>query len=124
MKINNDLLRNLIKECMHDMGMPVSNFSPPAILPASPMQSGMHNPDPDGYEGRMAKANLFKVAEYAMELHNLIQDGENLEPWVQEKIAVASSMLDSVAHHMKYDKMRGPQKSMPMPVAKVISIGD
>lgn len=65
------------------------------------------NIDPDGYEGRMAKGNLFKMAEYATRLHNMIQDNENLEPWVEEKIAVAASMLDSVAHYMEYEKMRG-----------------
>jgi hypothetical protein len=63
--------------------------------------------DPDGYEGKMAKGNLFKMAQYATRLHNMIQDNENLEPWVEEKIAVAASMLDSVAHYMEYEKMRG-----------------
>jgi hypothetical protein len=60
--------------------------------------------DPDGYEGRMAKANLSKMEEYARSLQGMIADNENLEPWVQEKIAVAASMLDSVAHYLQYDK--------------------
>jgi hypothetical protein len=55
----------------------------------------------------MAKGNLFKAAEAASMLHNLIQDNENLEPWVEEKIAVASQMLDSVANYLKYEKVRG-----------------
>ena len=98
MKITKDYLRSLIKECMDDMGSQ-------GMMPAMPQQMPSANIDPDGYEGRMAKTNLFKMAEYATELHNLIQDNENLEPWVEEKIAVASSMLDAVAHHMKYSKM-------------------
>ena len=68
-KITKKYLRNLIKECMDDMGyQTVSN---------------MQNVDPDGYEGKMAKSNLFKAAESAMLLHDLLQDNENLEPWVE-----------------------------------------
>ena len=57
--------------------------------------------DPDGYEGGMAKNNLRNAAEDAMMLASMIQDDENLEPWVEEKIAVASFMLSSVARYMK-----------------------
>lgn len=63
--------------------------------------------DPDGYEGRMAKVNLSKIAEYAQTLLPLIQDDQNLEPWVQEKIAVAASMMDSVGHYMEYGAKKG-----------------
>jgi len=103
MKISKDFLRQIIKECMADMGAPY-----PAALP--PMrQAKVSNfvADPDGYEGRMAKANLYKTAEYATMLQGLIQDNENLEPWVQEKIAVAASMMESVGHYLQYEKMRG-----------------
>jgi len=122
MKISNDLLRSLIRECMQDMGMGVSNFAP-AVEPAKPQMMGGAAPDPDGYEGRMAKSNLFKMAEYSMQLHNMIQDEQNLEPWVQEKIAVAASMMDSVAHYMQYEKVRGPQQQQAMPV-QVTTIGE
>lgn len=103
MKITKDYLRGLIKECMQDMSgyEQVSNMMPP-----SP-QLSMGNMDPDGYEGRMAKGNLFKMAESATMLHNIIQDGENLEPWVEEKIAVAAQMIGSVADYLKYSKMSG-----------------
>jgi len=121
MKITNDLLRSLIKECMQDMGMEVSNFAP-AVEPAHPPMIGSAVPDPDGYEGRMAKGNLFKMAEYCMKLHDIIQDEQNLEPWVQEKIAVAASMIDSVAHYMEYEKVRGPQQQV-MPV-QMTTIGE
>lgn len=106
MKITKDYLRNLIRECMHDMAQPMPQ-------PPSPMlsQNMMAQPpvqiDPDGYEGRMAKGNLFKAAEAAALLHNLLQDNENLEPWVEEKIAVAAQSLVSVADYMKYEKVRG-----------------
>lgn len=111
MKTKNQDLRSLILECMQDMGIPttVTNFAPP-VQPAAPPQPQTQNIDPDGYEGRMAKNNLFKMAEYATALHNMIQDNQNLEPWVEEKIAVAASMIDSVKHYLEYEKMRGPQQ--------------
>jgi hypothetical protein len=70
------------------------------------MHGGAYQKDPDGYEGRMAKGNLYKIAEYAHELHDIIMDDENLEPWVQEKIAVAAQMMDSVGHYLQYEKHR------------------
>jgi ribosomal protein L10 len=85
---------------------------------------GGSTPDPDGYEGRMAKGNLFKMAEYSMQLHNMIQDEQNLEPWVQEKIAVAASMMDSVAHYMQYEKVRGPQQQQQAMPVQVTTIGE
>lgn len=111
MKLNKKILRSLIKECMQDMSFPRVGVSAPAILPAAPQQMmGGSRMDPDGYEGRMAKGNLFRIAEYATEMHNMLQDAENLEPWVEEKIAVAAQMIDSVAHHLKYEKIRGPHQ--------------
>lgn len=91
MKIAKERLKQIIKEEleMHDE------------------YSGDYQEDPDGYEGYMAKSNLFKIAEYAQSLHDLIEDDENLEPWVQEKIAIAGYMMDSVGHYLKYDKHRG-----------------
>lgn len=55
------------------------------------------------YAGRMVKGNLYKLAETAQKLYPLFQDDENVEPWVEEKIAVAASMMDSVAHYMEHE---------------------
>lgn len=65
---------------------------------------GEYEKDPDGYEGEMAKTNLYRIADYTKDLCALLRDDENLEPWVQEKIAVAASMIDSVTYHIKYQK--------------------
>ena len=77
---------------------------------------GGSNPhiESDG-EGYMAKQNLWKIAEYAQEMHDLIHDDEDLEPWVEEKIAVAAYMMDSVGHHMQYEKMQGGEGEHEMP---------
>lgn len=115
-KINTNYLRQIIKEAICDMkaqgyfggmaGAPVS--MPTGMKPGmEPKHADSHDIDPDGYEGRMAKGNLFKMAQYSAKLHNMIQDNENLEPWVEEKIAVAASMIETVAHYMEYEKIRG-----------------
>jgi hypothetical protein len=58
-------------------------------------------------EGRMAKSQLYKTAHYAQQLHNMIQDGEELDAWIQAKITKASDYLSSVKHHLEYRKLRG-----------------
>lgn len=62
--------------------------------------------DPDGYEGRMFKQNLFKIREYADKMCKIIEDNDNMEPWVEEKIAVAAYIMDSVGHYLEYENMR------------------
>jgi hypothetical protein len=104
MKITKQKLLQIIKEevsfvssnPMLSVDTGVSSYPIPAPKPDSI--------DPDGYEGRMAKTNLFKMEEYSRSLQGMIADNENLEPWVQEKIAVAASMIESVAHYLQYDK--------------------
>ena len=108
MKVTREYLKQVIQECMHDVMMNQAAPYPAATNMAPPVQqTGNIVMDPDGYEGRMAKANLYKTAQYAQSLQGLIQDEENLEPWVQEKIAIAASMMESVGHYLQYEKMRG-----------------
>lgn len=119
-KITKDYLRKIIHESMCDMkaqgyfggmsGAPVSmptGMKPDMKPGMEPKKASSYDIDPDGYEGRMAKGNLFKMAQYSAKLHNMIEDNENLEPWVEEKIAVAASMIETVAHYLEYEKMRG-----------------
>ncbi len=103
MKITKNLLRTLIKECMQDMSY--GNMTPQIVVEPFP-KAKQYPIDPDGYEGRMAKANLNKIAEHASVLQSIIHDDENLEPWVQEKIAVAASMMDSVGQYLQYNNLR------------------
>jgi hypothetical protein len=93
MKIAKDRLKQIIKEEL-EMGE----------VGHDEMGGGAYPKDPDGYEGRMVKQNLWKIAEYAQKMHGLIHDDENLEPWVEEKIAVAAYMMDSVGHYLQYEK--------------------
>jgi len=107
MKVTREYLKQVIQEYMHDVMMQQPAPYPAATNMAPPVQHQANIVmDPDGYEGRMAKANLYKMAQYAESLQGLIQDEENLEPWVQEKIAIAASMMESVGHYLQYEKMR------------------
>ena len=57
----------------------------------------------------MAKSQLYRTAEYASELEQMIQDGEELDAWVQAKITKASDYLSSVKHYLQYKKTKGDQ---------------
>jgi hypothetical protein len=53
-------------------------------------------------EGAMAKADLYRAAKHSMKLFQMIQDGPQLEGWVQAKITKAADYLDSIYHYMEY----------------------
>ena len=57
-------------------------------------------------EGRMAKSQLYKIANYAKEIHDNIGDDDQLEGWVQSKIATMASMIGSVKHYLEYEYKR------------------
>jgi hypothetical protein len=61
----------------------------------------------DDHEASMAKSDLYKAANYATELEQMIQDGEQLDGWVQAKITKAADYLSSVKHHLEYEKIKG-----------------
>ena len=75
--------------------------------PTEPMPQAVH--DTDHGEGRMAKSQLYRAAEYASELEQMIQDGDELDAWVQAKITKASDYLSSVKHYLYYKNIRGDQ---------------
>ena len=56
-------------------------------------------------DGWMAKSQLYQAAKYSIELHKMIQDTDNLEPWVQSKISKAADYLSSVKHYMEYESV-------------------
>ena len=55
------------------------------------------------HEGAMAKADLFKLANYSVKLFKQIEDGDQLEGWVQAKITKAADYLASVYHYLEYE---------------------
>ena len=66
------------------------------------MQATLTVPQPADPEGKMAKAELYRAAKMAMKLFQMIQDGQQLEGWVQAKITKSADYLDSIYHYMEY----------------------
>lgn len=116
MKMTKKQLEKLIKECaceaMKDAGM---GMEPPMgkikiiKLGEPEMKAGLfpgldmkHDHHDDQGEKSMIMANLARMSEKAQELHDMAADVDDNEEWVQEKIAVASAMIDSIYNYLKY----------------------
>jgi len=57
-------------------------------------------------EGRMAKSQLYKMGKYAVKLHGMLNDMEQLPSWVQAKITKASDYMSMVYHYLDYEFAR------------------
>lgn len=57
-----------------------------------------HNPNDDS---DMAKIELLKVAEYSQELLQMIDDGQELDAWIQSKITKISDYIGTVKHYLE-----------------------
>ena len=58
------------------------------------------------HEVQMPRADLYKLAKYAIKLHDMLKgvsESEGLEGWVQSKITKSADMIGSVYHHMDYE---------------------
>ena len=68
----------------------------------APMEEDHHeNPNDDS---NMAKSQLYAIAKYAIELLQLIKDGDQLDAWVQAKITKAADYVDAVQHYLEGEK--------------------
>ena len=59
------------------------------------------------HEVQMARAELYKLAKYAIKLHEMlkgISERDGLEGWVQSKITKSADMIGSVYHHLEYQE--------------------
>jgi hypothetical protein len=54
-------------------------------------------------EGGMAKSQLYRMAKYAMMLHDALEDNTQLESWVQSKITIATEYMSKVKHYLEYE---------------------
>ena len=105
MKITKNELKKMIAEELNGssvlLEMPQMNMAGPAPS---------YEKDPDGYEGSMAKRSLYHMAAQAQQLHDMLQDDENLEPWVAAKITKAADYLEKAFKAISYDKGPGRGK--------------
>ena len=58
------------------------------------------------HEVQMARAELYKIAKYAIKLHEMLKgvsEAQGMEGWQQSKITKAADYIGSVYHAMDYD---------------------
>ena len=59
------------------------------------------------HEVQMARADLYKIAKYAIQMHEMLKgvsEEQGLDGWVQSKITKAADYMGSVYHHMDYEQ--------------------
>ena len=71
----------------------------PAATPTSTPGRDFDYKEPK--EGRMMRANLYNIAQDAMQLHDMLQDDDDLPQWAQEKVATARDRLNSVREYLE-----------------------
>jgi hypothetical protein len=54
-------------------------------------------------EGAMARADLYKLANYSLKLFKQLDDNAQLESWVQAKVTKAADYIASVYHYLEYE---------------------
>jgi hypothetical protein len=58
------------------------------------------------HEVQMARSDLYKIAKYAIKLHEMmknVSESEGIEGWQQAKITKAADYVSSVYHSLDYD---------------------
>jgi hypothetical protein len=102
MKINRDQLKNMvIKEMKASRSMLLEMPHPTMV---GQEQTGDYTKDPDEYEGALAKRSLYHMARQADQLHDMIMENDELEPWVSEKISLAADYLEKAFKAITYEK--------------------
>ena len=56
----------------------------------------------DSREGKMMKQALYEIAEYSKELHDMLDEDDDLPQWCHYKVAVARSCIGKVKHYLEY----------------------
>tara|TARA_B100002019_G_scaffold176832_1_gene152732 strand:+ start:9685 stop:10152 length:468 start_codon:yes stop_codon:yes gene_type:complete len=72
------------------------------------------------HEVQMARSDLYKIAKYAIKLHDMLKgvsEQDGLEGWVQAKITKAAEGLGNVYHNLDYkinfEKKNEPSEELP-----------
>tara|TARA_R110000765_G_scaffold190879_1_gene296000 strand:- start:111 stop:470 length:360 start_codon:yes stop_codon:yes gene_type:complete len=115
MKLSRTSLKSLILEEINKnnsilLEMPEPSMPEPTITGVPIVgqeQTGDHTKDPDDYDGEMAKRSLYHMAAQAQQLHDMVREDDDLEPWVQEKISLAADYLEKAFKAITYDKGPG-----------------
>jgi len=83
------------------------------LLEACGACGGEHEQSSDGNTGdgeaRMAKSDLFNIADNAKMLHDMLDDNYPLDDWAEAKITKAADYIRSVFQYLKYEVEREGQ---------------
>lgn len=63
----------------------------------------------EDHEGSMAKRQMFKTAEYATIIFDMLDDNEELPAWIQSKLTKVADYIGVVKHYLEYDKVMDMQ---------------
>lgn len=75
---------------------------------------GIQYEDSDEYEeSGMIKNNLHNIAKHAKALHDAIEGGDDLPEWVQEKVAVANSMMSTIYDYLEAESAHMDEGKKP-----------
>ena len=85
----------------------------PVLYTSELMEGVLDATDEDGW---MAKKQLYNLSKYSVILHGMINDTDNLEPWVQAKITKACDYISAVKHYMEYLEINGYPEQPPVVV--------
>ena len=106
MKLSDKQLRKILREVMEGCGCAGCEDQGDHDSLHSAVDSLMKDSDPmiagHGGKARMARGHLYHIAKRAQSLHDRFDDEDELPEWVQSKLAVAESMVNSVYDHMDY----------------------
>ena len=95
MKLSADILRQLITEEINEMCGDMQSVD---------MSLDHENED---REGSMAKRQMFKTAQYAADIFDMIEDGQEFPAWIQSKMTKIADYIGAVKHYLEYDEEMG-----------------
>ena len=56
----------------------------------------------DGGDAKMARGQLYHISQDAANLHDMLNDEDELPEWVQSKIAVTKHNIDAILDYLEY----------------------
>ena len=97
MKLSQDIIRQLIKEEINEMCGDMQSID-------MEIEPTHHEED---HEGSMAKRQMFKTAQYAVEIFDNIHDDDVFPAWIQSKMTKIADYIGVVKHYLEYDHIMG-----------------
>lgn len=114
--MSQQVVQSLIKRAKADSGASTNRAAEPTEAFVEGLGDMAHLAEQD-HEVQMARAELYKIAKYAIKLHDMLKgvsEAEGIEAWQQSKITKAADYVGSVYHAMEYDQMEQPAMNPAM----------